>query len=409
MGPHSIQEGVRLALDQLRLNKLRSGLTILGLVVGVAVVMLMSAVVNGIQSSVVEALESAGPRNFIVSRFDFNAAFSSDGPAWEGRPSVTVEEAQLIGRLPGVEDAIVDFDFQSTLEVGQERISGVQSSADGAGWDAFTMGQFVSGHNFTQSDVYAARPVVVLSLPLAERLFGTLDPVGRRVRVDGRVFEVIGVFEVAENIFATIVKNFAIFPYTAATKHLNVDDEMLTILVVTADHATQDEAMDEVIATLRAARGLRPADENDFTVMRQEELGRTFTRVLLVFFIVMIALSSVALLVGGVGVIAIMMIAVTERTREIGVRKALGATPREILFQFLVESATLTLIGAGIGLIVGGGLATVVAALSPIQARVPAAAIAASLGMAVIAGVLFGLWPAYRAARLDPVEALRYE
>jgi putative ABC transport system permease protein len=179
--------------------------------------------------------------------------------------------------------------------------------------------------------------------------------------------------------------------------------------VVTAHHATQAEAMDDVITLLRTRRGLTPATDNNFAVVRQDQLIEVFNRFTAAFFVIMIALSSVALMVGGVGVIAIMMIAVTERTREIGIRKAIGATRREILWQFLFESATLTVIGSAIGMALGGGAAAILAAVSPIPARVPIPAIVAALTMAAVAGIVFGLWPAMRAARLDPVEALRYE
>jgi putative ABC transport system permease protein len=178
---------------------------------------------------------------------------------------------------------------------------------------------------------------------------------------------------------------------------------------VTAADATQDEAMDQVITLLRTSRGLTASQPNNFAVMRQEQMIETFNRFTGVFFVVMLALSSVALMVGGVGVVAIMMIAVTERTREIGIRKAIGATRREILWQFLFEAVTVTVIGGVIGMIVGGGIAFLVASLTPIQASVPLESVLAAIGMAVTAGILFGIWPAWRAARMDPVVALRRE
>ena len=406
----SVQEGVRLAFDQLRANKLRSALTIIGIVVGVATVMVMSAVIGAIRSGVMESMEAAGPTNFIVSRFDFaSVSFTSDGPPWEGTPQITPEEARLIERLPSIRRTSVDFDLQATVQYGSERVSGVQSTADGAGWDEFTPGVFVAGHNFSDSDVAAARPLVVISKPLADRLFGRLDPVGRTVRVDGHRFTVVGVFEIKGNIFASIVKNFMVVPYTAAVKYLNADDELLSILVVTEERASQAEAIEDVIALLRVHRGLRPAEPNYFVIIRQDQLADSFDRLTAVFFAAMVGLSSIALMVGGVGVIAIMMIAVTERTREIGVRKALGATRREILLQFLVEAVSLTLIGSILGLLIGGGTAALLSALTPIPARVPLPAVAAALAMAGVAGVLFGLWPAWRASRLDPVDALRHE
>jgi putative ABC transport system permease protein len=244
---------------------------------------------------------------------------------------------------------------------------------------------------------------------LAQKLFGSLDPIGRPMRVNGQQFRVIGVYQPAANIFAALQKYYLTIPYTAAFKHLDADNEMLGGLIVTATDATQDEAMDQVAAAVRIRRSMHPSEPDNFALVRQEEMARTFNKITGIFFLVMISLSSVALMVGGVGVIAIMMIAVTERTREIGIRKALGATQREILWQFLFESVTVTFIGGVIGMIIGGGTAFMVSALTPIDARVPIGGIIAALGMATVAGVLFGLWPAWRAARMDPVVALRYE
>jgi putative ABC transport system permease protein len=295
------------------------------------------------------------------------------------------------------------------MSVGRQRISSVNIAGRSDGWTNFTTGEIVEGHDFLPADVRASAPVLVITEHLAQRLFGTLSPVGRPVRVAGQQFTVIGVFRQTENIFAAIQKDFAITPYTTLIKRLDAWVDMIDMFVVVKPGYTQDEAMDQTITALRSSRGLRPAEPNNFAVMRQEEMLELFNKVTGVFFMVMLALSSVGLMVGGVGVIAIMMIAVTERTREIGIRKAIGATKREILWQFLFESITVTFIGAAIGMLLGGGLALLVATLTPIPASVPFGAVVAALAMACVAGILFGIWPAWRAARLDPVEALRYE
>lgn len=408
----SLREAVSLAFDQLRGDKIRSALTVFGIVVGVATVMTMSALITGIRSSILSEIEAAGPKNFIVSRFNFNEVrFTDDGsrPAWLDNRAVTTAEVRRIAELDKVRTAIVEVVATADMAVGGTRVENVQVNGYSAGWTAFTQGNFISGNDFLELDVRASRPVIVLSKPLAETLFGTLDPVGRMVRVGGTPFRVTGVFEIKGNIFSEMVKHFAITPYTANLKYLGGDRDWLSLLVVTADHARQDEAIDQVITLLRTSRGLRPSDPNNFAIIRQDEMIKTFNRLTGVFFIVMLALSSVGLMVGGVGVIAIMMISVTERTREIGVRKALGATRGEILWQFLIESATVTLVGGIIGMLAGGLLAILVQAVTPIPAEVPAWAVAAALLMATIAGIVFGLWPAWRAARLDPVVALRYE
>ncbi|MGH7476877.1 MAG: ABC transporter permease [Longimicrobiales bacterium] len=411
MNAGSVYEGVRLAIDQLRANKFRSALTILGIVIGVATVMAMSAMIGGIRGSVLSELEAIGPKNFIVVRYNFNEArVSSDGPPpWERNPPLTAAEARSIERLDRIASTIVDFDLNGDFSVGSDRVGGVQISANGEGWNAFSSGTFDAGRNFLPAEVRAARPVVVLSTHLASELFGPLSPIGRGVRINGSAFTVVGVFDMSANVFASVIRNFAIVPYTAALKYLDATDEWLSILVVPTAHATQQDAIDQVVAALRTSRGLRTGEPNNFAVVRQDEMLNTFNQITGVFFLVMIALSSVALMVGGVGVVAIMMIAVTERTREIGIRKALGATRREILWQFLVEAVTLTLIGSMIGMLLGASGALLIASTTPIPAAVPLGAVVAALIMAAVAGVFFGLWPAWRASRLDPVVALRYE
>jgi putative ABC transport system permease protein len=407
----SLQEGAILALDQIRANKFRSGLTILGIVVGVATVMAMSAMIQGIRSSIVDEMEAVGPNNFMVSRFNINEVrlVSHDGPPWGSNPKVTVEEARRIAQLPAVRTTIVGLDLNGEFAYGRNRLASVSIAGRENGWTNYTSATISAGHDMLLNDVRASSPIVLLSEPLAEAMFGALDPIGRTLRINGKPFQVTGVFRMTENIFSSFNRNLAIMPYTSAIKHLAAWDGMLSVFTVTAPQATQAEAIDQVTTLLRTMRGLRPMDENDFAVVRQEEFLDTFNRITGVFFMVMLALSSVALMVGGVGVVAIMMIAVTERTREIGIRKAIGATRQEILWQFLFEAVTVTCIGAVIGMIIGAGVAFLVAAFTPIPAAVPFSAIVAALAMATTAGVLFGMWPAWKAARMDPVEALRYE
>jgi putative ABC transport system permease protein len=263
--------------------------------------------------------------------------------------------------------------------------------------------------------VRESRNVVVISGGVAVDLFGQLDPIGKSVRLSTPFrdvrddFRVIGVFEPEENVFSAAVQHWVVMPYTTGLKRLKADDSQAQILVVPDSGFTQSQAQDEVIGALRSARGLGPREDNDFALLASAQLVDTFNRLTAVFFLVMLALSSAGLLVGGVGVIGIMLISVTERTREIGVRKALGATRREILWQFLVEAGVLTMLGGAAGLILGAALAYATAAFTPIPARIPLWSVAAALASATLTGMLFGLLPAYRAARLEPVEALRAE
>jgi putative ABC transport system permease protein len=406
----SLGEGASLAIDQLRANKFRSGLTILGIVVGVATVMAMSAMIQGIKSSITDEMEAVGPKNFMIARYNFNSVqISHDGPPWRNNPAITVLEGRRISQLPGIRQAMVALDMNAEFVNGRQRLASVQVLGREDGWAQYTNATIASGHDMLRNDVRAGTPVVLLTTHLAETLYGALDPVGRTVRINGKPFEVVGVVKMSENVFSAFQRNLAIMPYTSLIKQLGAWDGMLMVFAAPNAATSQDEAMDQVTTLLRTTRGLRPGEDNNFALVRQEEFLDAFNKITGVFFMVMIALSSVGLMVGGVGVIAIMMIAVTERTREIGIRKAIGATRHEILWQFLFEAVTVTCIGAMIGMAIGAGGAYLVAALTPIPASVPFGAIVAALIMAAIAGVLFGMWPAWKAANMDPVEALRFE
>jgi putative ABC transport system permease protein len=366
-----------------------------------------------------EAFESAGPNNFSVARIDFTAVtISNDGtnrPPWWNRPEIVPEEAQRIERLPSVGDALYVFDFQTDLAFEDERVEGVFARGISAGWPAYQPGEFIAGRNFTPAEVDQNRALVVLSSALAEELFGQRDPVGKTLRVGNTFrgtqepFTVIGVMQLEENIFSAAFQNLAIFPWTSAIKRLRQSTFQAQIMVVPADTVSVDRAQDDVIAALRGMRGLKPTEENNFAVMSSAQILDMFNQLTGIFFLVILLRASAGLLVGGVGEIGIMLISVTERTREIGIRKAVGATRREILWQFLVEAALLTATGAAVGMSIGFGAAIAVATWTPLPAEIPIWAVVTALVMAVVTGMLFGLLPAVNASRLEPVAALRYE
>ena len=415
----NLGEGFRVAFDTICSNKLRSGLTILGVSVGVGVVMLLAAFITGLRTTVQESFQASGPSNFVINRFDFTAARSdNDGngrPPWWNRPVILPGEAERVGSLTSVKEALYNVQMTVTADFAGQRIPNVQSAGHAAGWPNYTLGDFVAGRNFTPAEVRQSRALVVLSSALADELFGYRDPIGQLVgmvrgsRNIREEFRVIGVFEPAPNIFTTVIKHWAVVPYTAATKRLKASDAQAQILIVPADTISLSRVQDEVIGVMRSIRGLGPRVENDFAVIESAQILGLFNRFTAIIFLVMFALTSAALMVGGIGVIGIMMISVTERTREIGIRKAVGATRREILWQFLVESALLTVAGAAVGMAVGGGAAALVSSLTPLPASVPLWAVVTALTMATVTGMLFGLIPALRASRLEPVAALRHE
>lgn len=429
LGPRLVAglvEGLRIAMESLRANRFRAGLTILGVAIGVSVVVVMAALIGGIRSTVQEGIEAAGPRNFFVTRFDLSdVQFGPDGsgrPPWWDRPRITADEASRAARLPAIQDAVLTVQLQDpgadggiTIEQGGTTVTGVLGAAESAAWPEYRQVEFVEGRNFVAAEVDEARSVVVLTERLARDLFGgRVSAVGRRVRATGGTtgfvpLTVVGVVRPGESLFESQTAHIAVIPVTTARRRMGAPDQWAQMIVVPRPEVPLEAAVDQVIGLLRSMRGLDPGQENDFSIVRSTQLLEFFDRVTGVFFIVMLALSSVGLLVGGVGVVAIMLISVTERTREIGVRKALGATRPDILWQFLVEAAVLTLLGGAAGLALGGGLAWLTAATTPIPAAVPVWAVVAALSMATVTGLLFGLAPAARAARMDPVEALRYE
>jgi putative ABC transport system permease protein len=419
-----VREGILIALDSLRANPFRSSLTILGIGIGVSVVVIMAALITGIRGSVQEGIESAGPRNFFVTRFDVSEVrLVGDGtmPEWLRRPPVTVEEARRVAELPGVESAVISFGLQDPSGQGSvtfawngTQVSGITGAAEAASWTDYRNVTFTRGRNFVPVEVDQARSVTVISDRLATALFGNTEPVGRRVRTwgsDGTAvpLTVVGTFEPPQDIFSGAVPHIAIVPYTTALRRMKIDSEWGQVVVVPRADVPQGVVEDQVTGLLRSIRGLAPGEPNDFSILRSTQLLELFDQFTGVFFIVMLALSSVGLLVGGVGVVGIMMISVTERTREIGIRKAVGATGGEILWQFLVEAGFLTMLGGAAGLLLGAGLAWGVAAATPIPAAVPLWAALAGLSMAALTGMVFGLVPAARAARMEPVDALRYE
>jgi putative ABC transport system permease protein len=407
----TLTEGIGIALDSLRASKTRAALTIVGVAIGVMVVMGMSAAVKGINTSFEQAIEQVGPKTFFVFRYFQGGIQVGDNrnAPWRHYPPITQAEARMIGQLPAVRDVIMAEDRQATVQAGAESEDNVEVTGAGPAWPQVNGGEVTFGRSFTNVEAAAGDKVVVLNTKLAVRLFGQLDPIGQRVKVMGQEFRVIGVYEPPPNLFGGGNDFYLIMPWLTFHRYMNVNWGWARLAVLPTDQATVSDAMDEVTAALRRVRQLRPGEENTFTIVTQDKFLSMWNQLTGVFFVVMIALSGVGLMVGGVGVVAVMMISVTERTREIGVRKALGATQGEILWQFLVEAATLTLVGGAVGMILGGGLAFVVSHVTPVPAQVPPLAIVVALAASILTGVVFGIVPAQRAARMDPIESLRYE
>jgi putative ABC transport system permease protein len=406
-------EGVMIALESVRANKARAALTILGVGIGVMVVIGMASMITGINRSVIQEVESLGPKTFFVTRFFQGGITISDGSdelsPWRRNPGLTVEEAEILRRLPLVRAVTWREGTSGPVTYEAATVATVGIAGFSPSWIGVVGGTIAAGRNYTEAEHATGARVAVINDRLAESLFPGLDPVGKRIKIFGQPFEVVGMYMEAASLFGNSRRPVLAMPHTTFTKVADYFKGWMEIAVTPIEAATVAETQDQVIAAMRVARGLRPAQENNFAVVSQDRLLDTFNNVSRGFFLVMLVLSSVGLMVGGVGVIAIMMISVTERTREIGVRKALGATRMEIMFQFLVEAATLTLLGGLAGMGLGTLIAWGVRTWTPIPAVVPVWSVAIAILVSAITGIFFGLYPANRASRLDPVEALRYE
>ncbi len=410
---YSVVEGVRIALDAIRGNKVRAGLTILGVAVGVFVVVVIAAGVHGINASVAKDFESTGPTTFFVTRYPivFEACDGTeDTCTWLRNPPISWSEIDRLSTLENAAAVGVRMDWSGVFKYRDQVLPGAPIEAYSANWALFGAPEMQAGSRaFTEQEVRSSARVVVLNTTAADRLFGESDPLNKVITINAIPFTVIGVYKDNASFLGGGDRAKGVMPVTTLQRALNVRRSDMGVVVKPRDGVPRDVMVDEVTVAMRSARGLRPSQENTFAIITQDKLMETYNKIFGMFFLVMIALSAVGLIVGGVGVIAIMMISVTERTREIGVRKALGATRFTILLQFLIEAVTLTGIGAMIGLGLGWLIALAIRSGTSIQASIPAWAVLAAIGASALTGVLFGMIPALRASRLDPVDALRYE
>ncbi|MYH10084.1 MAG: FtsX-like permease family protein [Gemmatimonadales bacterium] len=416
----TVTEGIAVAFDSLGANKVRSGLTILGVTIGVLVVMVMAAVITGINRSFSELMAPEGVTTFWVAHFDFSSMQIS-GPLEEGEdaffknPPLEPEWTKELGRIEGIRSAAPIVDLAGS---GYEASSGgdrVEIGLYGVGADYIEIsgGDIIAGRWFTQSEADRRAAVTVIDSATAVELFGTRDPIGRDIRVsrgseNARV-RVVGIYRVPANLFAGLVSHYVWMPFATADKLLRVWDRQISFVVRPEPETELQAALDATRARMRQLRGLQIGEEDDFAIMTPDQMMALWGQLTNVLFAAMVGLSSIGLMVGGVGVIGIMMISVTERTREIGLRKAMGGRRRDIMWQFLVEAATLTLLGGATGMVLGGGLVWIVNQATPLTAVVPMWSIVAALAASILTGIGFGLYPASRAAGLDPIDALRYE
>lgn len=407
----NLSESINVSVTAIRSNKMRSALTLLGIIIGVTTIIAMQSLIKGLRSSVADQLSVLGTNVFQVQKYPAIQMGGQDRHKYRNRKDITVEEADAVRkyadatRLVGAEvwtfGKMIRRGDQKTLP--NVRVTG--ATPEFAPNNGYYVGD---GRFLSQTDVDHNRSVAILGVDVVNKLFPYQDPLGHSIKVDGNRFEIIGVFEAQGSIFGESQDNLVVIPIGTFQKIYGTE-RSINITVQAKSSELYDVAVDQVIGIMRKIRKVSPGEENDFEIYSSNTLIEAFDNLTKYVRIAAIVIASIALLVAGVGIMNIMLVSVTERTREIGIRKSTGAKRRDILWQFLIESIILSEIGGLVGIILGVGIAKVVSAISPVPASVPVMSVVIGLVFCSFVGIIFGVYPAVKAARMDPISALRYE
>lgn len=401
-----LRETLLSAVRTLRSHKLRSALTMLGVVIGTGALVAVMALIAGLNSSVAAQFQAVGTDIISVSRYPWVQMGGSE--EYRDRKLITLEDAEAVGRLPSV--GLMSPNIHTRRHISYEGRILRYSLVTGTTPEYETIDNFAvgSGRFITEFDVERRRQSVVIGADVADELFPVRDPLEKDIRVGGKRFTVVGVLESKGSIFGESMDDLVIIPITTFEKAFG-SRRSVVIDCSPAEGVPIERTIDDIRHLMRLRRGVPRGEPDDFAINTQDDLMSAYNNLTGVLYFAMTGIVALALLVGGIGVMNVMLVSVAERTREIGVRKAIGARRRDISSQFLVESIILTGLGGVTGIIGGAALAFLVRAATPLPAAVTASAVALAVGFAVITGLAFGFYPALRASRLIPIEALRYE
>ncbi|NOZ57101.1 MAG: FtsX-like permease family protein [Calditrichaeota bacterium] len=405
----SLWEGVRIAVDALMAYKLRTVLTTLGIVIGVTTVVTIVALVEGLNHAFTREISQLGTATLYVEKFPWIMKGNSFW-IYRNRRDITMKEALAIRKYATLVEAVAPT-VATTRDVKyrNRRVSGVRLLGTDENYMVTSNAVPEIGRFLTPNDVSHRRAVCVLGWEVAEKLFKNEDPIGKRVKVGGYPVRVIGVLAKKGKMFDFNLDTYVVVPIGLFRKITGIHRRVDQIEVKVKDPALMEDARYELEGILRRVRKVPPGAKNDFAINEQSMLMQTYKNLTTSLWAVAIGVGSISLLVGGIGIMNILLVSVTERTREIGIRKAVGAKNRDILWQFLVESMFIVSLGVLIGIGLAILLAKLIASMTPIPAAITGWIVALGIGFVLTIGLVFGIYPASRAARLNPIESLRYE
>ncbi len=402
-------ESFNMALTAILTNKLRSSLTLLGIIIGVMTIIAMQSLIVGLRNSVKSQVSVLGSNVFQVQKFP--AIGDRDWRKYRNRKNITVEEADALRRLATLAENVGAEVWAMGQEIryGENKTMPTISVAGGTPEFLGNNGYVIADGRFiTDQDNDFSRRVAVLGVQVVNALFPYEDPLGKDIKIQGERFRVVGVFDEMGSMLGNTRDNRVVIPISRFEKVFG-KERSINITVKAKSAAVYDACIDQTIGIMRALRKVPPGEDNDFEIRTNDQMMEFFDNLTKVVKIVAIAIASISLIVAGVGIMNIMLVSVTERTREIGIRKSIGAKRRDILWQFLIEAIVLSEIGGVVGILFGLGIGKLVEMATPVPADVPVWTVVLGLIFCSAVGMMFGVYPATKAARLDPIEALRYE
>jgi len=402
-----VVEAVREALITLRSHRLRSGLVILGVMIGVASLMAMVATLAGLNRFITVSISGGDTPILALRKVDFLAG--EGRKEWEKRKNFTVDDARALEQLPHVVGVEIEYARSVVVKYKKRKARLIQLAGSNQNLLKVQSINVADGRYFTQFEEEHRRNLAVLGSKAAESLFPDEDPIGKPIRINGKEYRVCGVFENRKTIFGGFSENFMVIPYTSFERDFRFRWQGPEINVIVDDVRNLDEVKENMRALMRMRRKVPLGQPDDFAIIAAEAIIEFTQNITDKVALALVVLSSIALMVGGIGVMVIMLVSVTERTREIGIRKSVGATRAQITWQFLVEAATLSGIGGLAGIVVGVTLAVIVSKLLGFPFILPIGWTLFAVAISAAVGLFFGIFPARKAAMLSPIEALRFE